>query len=193
MSAPSANRRAELTAQLGQVFRERGYEGATLTQLAAATGLGKASLYHHFPGGKSEMLEVLVREAIALAESRAFARLEGPGPAAEQLAAFIDGFADYLERSGGPCLLGVLALGSSNQAIGDLGRQMDEQMTLWRARLERSFEAAGCKPKRAARAAAEVLEVLYGAQVLAALHDDPRHLRRACKRLHRELKRLTGT
>lgn len=190
VSDTPANRRAQLTAQLGQVFRERGYEGATLTQLAAATGLGKASLYHHFPGGKAEMLDVLVREAIALAETRAFARLEGPGPAQERLAAFIDGFADYLQESGGPCLLGVLALGSSRQAIGDLAGQMSEQMTLWRQRLERSFEAAGCRPKRAARSAAEVLETLYGAQVLAELHDDPRHLRRACKRLQRELRRL---
>jgi len=54
-------RRDALLRQLGQVFRERGYEGATLTQLAAATGLGKASLYHHFPGGKAEMADVLVR------------------------------------------------------------------------------------------------------------------------------------
>jgi len=58
-------RRDALLRQLGQVFRERGYEGATLTQLAAATGLGKASLYHHFPGGKAEMADVLVRDAIA--------------------------------------------------------------------------------------------------------------------------------
>lgn len=192
MTDPTANRRAQLTAQLGQVFRERGYEGATLTQLAAATGLGKASLYHHFPGGKAEMLEVLLREAIALAELRAFARLEGPGTPEERLAAFIDGYASYLEESGGPCLLGVLALGSARQSIGEPADEMTAQMADWRSRLERSFEAAGCKPKRAARAAAEVLEVLYGAQVLAAMQDDPRLFRRACKRLQRDLERLLG-
>ncbi|MFL0093331.1 TetR/AcrR family transcriptional regulator [Tenacibaculum maritimum] len=37
------------------VFRAKGYEGASLNELAAASGLKKASLYHRFPGGKKEM------------------------------------------------------------------------------------------------------------------------------------------
>ncbi|MDH3644464.1 MAG: TetR/AcrR family transcriptional regulator, partial [Gammaproteobacteria bacterium] len=42
--------RESLEDQLVTVFKKRGYEGATLNQLADATGLSKASLYHHFPG-----------------------------------------------------------------------------------------------------------------------------------------------
>ena len=45
----------ETIAQLLTVFRRYGYEGATLTRLSEATGLGKASLYHHFPKGKEEI------------------------------------------------------------------------------------------------------------------------------------------
>ena len=37
------------------VFRSKGYDGASLNELAEATGLKKASLYHRFPGGKKEM------------------------------------------------------------------------------------------------------------------------------------------
>ncbi|MEM8810542.1 MAG: TetR/AcrR family transcriptional regulator, partial [Cyanobacteria bacterium P01_G01_bin.38] len=37
-------------AKLTPVFRRYGYEGASLSMLSKATGLGKASLYHHFPG-----------------------------------------------------------------------------------------------------------------------------------------------
>ena len=37
------------------VFRKWGYEGATLRMISEATGLGRASLYHHFPGGKDDM------------------------------------------------------------------------------------------------------------------------------------------
>ena len=48
-------RRIELLNALSDVFRKRGYEGATLAELAAAANLGRASLYHHFPGGKAEM------------------------------------------------------------------------------------------------------------------------------------------
>jgi len=177
-------RREALLHQLGQVFRERGYEGATLTQLAAATGLGKASLYHHFPGGKAEMADVLVRNAIADAQRLAFARLEGPEAAAERLARFIAGYAEYLEHSGGVCLLGVLAIGSARRTHGDA---IASQFRDWKAALARVFEEAGAKPKRAQRNAADLLDVLYGAQMAAALLDDPGHLHRAFKRANRRL------
>ncbi|MEO1396256.1 MAG: TetR family transcriptional regulator [Cyanobacteria bacterium J06634_5] len=39
------------------MFRQFGYEGVTLTKISRETGLGKASLYHHFPGGKGAMAE----------------------------------------------------------------------------------------------------------------------------------------
>lgn len=180
----SQPRREALLRQLGQVFRERGYEGATLTQLAAATGLGKASLYHHFPGGKAEMADVLVRDAIADAQRLAFARLEGREPAAQRLERFTAGYAEYLQRSGGVCLLGVLAIGSARRTHGDA---IASQFRDWQAALARAFEEAGAKPKRALRNAADLLDVLYGGQMVAALLDDPGHLRRALKRANRRL------
>lgn len=43
-----------LTAVMG-VFRNKGYDGSSLNELAKASGLKKASLYHRFPGGKQEI------------------------------------------------------------------------------------------------------------------------------------------
>ena len=45
---------------LMRLFRQYGYDGATLSKISQATGLGKASLYHHFPGGKDQMVEVVL-------------------------------------------------------------------------------------------------------------------------------------
>ncbi|WP_187269526.1 TetR/AcrR family transcriptional regulator [Flagellimonas hymeniacidonis] len=45
----------EILNGLMSVFRAKGYDGASLNELAEATGLKKASLYHRFPGGKKEM------------------------------------------------------------------------------------------------------------------------------------------
>ncbi|MDZ7668675.1 MAG: TetR/AcrR family transcriptional regulator [Gammaproteobacteria bacterium] len=182
-------RRAELLAALAQVFRERGYEGATLTELAAATGLGKASLYHHFPGGKAEMADALIRDAVAQARARAFAHLQGPEPAAQRLQRFVSGFGDYLQAANGPCLLGVLAMGSARQVHGEL---LAAQFGEWRDALAALFEEAGQKPKRAGRSAAEVLDTLYGAQMTAALLDDPKHFGRSLKRLARRLDKTLG-
>lgn len=45
-----------------KLFRQFGYEGVTLSKISQATGLGKASLYHHFPGGKAEMAEAALTQ-----------------------------------------------------------------------------------------------------------------------------------
>jgi TetR/AcrR family transcriptional regulator, lmrAB and yxaGH operons repressor len=45
-----------------KLFRQFGYEGLTLSKISQSTGLGKASLYHHFPGGKAEMAEAALCE-----------------------------------------------------------------------------------------------------------------------------------
>jgi len=47
----------EVLDRLLNTFRDKGYEGASLAELSAATGLVKASLYHYFPGGKQDMAE----------------------------------------------------------------------------------------------------------------------------------------
>ena len=90
--------RALLEDQLVTVFKKRGYEGATLTQLAESTGLGKASLYHHFPGGKAEMAAVLLRRSVARLQKAAFSRLGKSAPAALRLQQFVDGFSTYAQN-----------------------------------------------------------------------------------------------
>jgi AcrR family transcriptional regulator len=38
------------------VFQERGYQGATMADIARKVGLTAGSLYHHFPAGKRDLL-----------------------------------------------------------------------------------------------------------------------------------------
>src|SRR5216683_2580241 len=48
---------------LSDVFRRKGYNGASYSDLMKATGLVKASLYHRFPGGKVEMVDAILLKA----------------------------------------------------------------------------------------------------------------------------------
>ena len=50
----------EILTGLANVFRSKGYEGASLKELSEASGLKKASLYHRFPNGKQEMAEAVL-------------------------------------------------------------------------------------------------------------------------------------
>src|SRR5579859_2455869 len=51
----TVQRRDILLAAAG-VFQERGYEGATMADIARQVHLTAGSLYHHFPAGKRDLL-----------------------------------------------------------------------------------------------------------------------------------------
>jgi AcrR family transcriptional regulator len=56
-------RRAELIRVAAAVFKEKGYEAATLNDVAQRVGADRASLYYYV-GGKEELFQEAVREAV---------------------------------------------------------------------------------------------------------------------------------
>jgi TetR/AcrR family transcriptional regulator, lmrAB and yxaGH operons repressor len=173
-----------LLAELASVFLSRGYEGATFTELARATGLGKASLYHHFPGGKEEMVAVLLRDAVAKLEAMAFSRLGEKRPPGERLRRFVDGFEKYVEGGEQHCLVAIVAQGSLGKRHGE---QIAEQFRSWQQQLAAVYEETGQKTKRANRSAQGLLAVLYGYLLTAKLLQQPDHFRQGIKRLKKLL------
>ena len=184
---PGGNRRqirATLLLALRQVFERLGYDAATLNLLAEATGLGKASLYHHFPGGKGEMASVLLRDSVAELERLAFARLGSKRPARERLEQFVDGFQSYVHDGEGNCMLLVLSQGSAAATYGDtIARQYAD----WTAKLSATCVDAGLKPKRAERVASDLLASLYGHLLTCHLLQDTGRFNKHMKRLKKRL------
>src|SRR3954469_22668198 len=62
LMAKTVAERAAVLPVLGEVFREHGFEGASLSLIGERTGLGKGSLYLFFPGGKEEMATAVLAE-----------------------------------------------------------------------------------------------------------------------------------
>lgn len=59
--ADQAVHRPEILLAAANVFRKKGYHGAKMADIAAEVNLTAGSLYHHFPGGKQQLLrDVLV-------------------------------------------------------------------------------------------------------------------------------------
>ncbi len=176
--------REQLTESLRSVFVARGYEGATLAELARACGLGKASLYHHFPGGKAEMAQMIVRHSVAELERDVFSplrdtQIEPPA----RIEAFVNAFGAYLANGRGHCMLAVLAQSS---ARADYAAVIREQLRSWLKLLAQTLEAGGAKPKRARRQARALLASVYGQLILAKMLDDEDGYTNALRRVAKD-------
>lgn len=55
-------RRAEMLLAAQEVFAEKGYNHATLEEVAARAEYGKGTLYNYFPGGKQEILLAIIEQ-----------------------------------------------------------------------------------------------------------------------------------
>ncbi len=175
-----------LLGRIAEVFRKHGFDGASLVELASASGIGKASLYHHFPGGKADMAGVLIRQQIANVHSQAFSHLTAAGEPSQRLERFARGFEQYVEGGERDCLLMVLGMGNPEH---DYQSTIAAQFDAWSQALASLFEADGGKPKAARKQALGLLSELYGGLALARLTGNRKPARQALKQLSRALSR----
>jgi TetR/AcrR family transcriptional repressor of lmrAB and yxaGH operons len=95
------------------LLREGGLSGAGIQQLVTRSGTPIGSLYHHFPGGKTQLvaeaLQLHAEKGLRLLE-RFFGDAEQPLP--ERLRALFRAAADGFDRAGADkgCAIGAVAL-----------------------------------------------------------------------------------
>jgi AcrR family transcriptional regulator len=160
----------EVLAKLFDVFRTYGYEGATLARISQATGLGRASLYHYFPGGKDDMAREVLAGARAWLGANVLAALEGPGSTATRLkamtAAVRAGYAD----GDASCVINLLGIGEAGDKFAT---ELHETLEPWLRALEKLLRDAGVPVARARRVAIDAVVRTEGARVVArALGDN---------------------
>jgi TetR/AcrR family transcriptional regulator, lmrAB and yxaGH operons repressor len=109
MARPQSVEDEVLMTRLSCVFRDVGYEGASLALLSESTGLKKASLYHRFPNGKQQMAEEVLASALNWFEANILSVLRADSSPAERIATVarhLDGFYAGGQQA---CLLNMLA------------------------------------------------------------------------------------
>ncbi|MEO1013994.1 MAG: TetR/AcrR family transcriptional regulator [Pseudomonadota bacterium] len=89
----------EVAERMMSLFWEVGYEGAALSDIIAATGLQKGSLYKAF-GGKRRMYLRALRRYESQAVDAAAEMLVGPGEPGRRLAAFLSAPIDAVTAGG---------------------------------------------------------------------------------------------
>ncbi len=176
--------RAGLLPKLGEVFRTYGYEGASLTLITKATGLGKGSLYHLFPGGKAQMAQEVLAEIDGWFEREVFAPLRDSDDARAGIAHMFKATDDYFRSGRRVCLVGVFALGAARDEFAAAVHGYFER---WRDALAQALRRAGHSRGEAAELSEDILAGIQGALVLARAADDRKIFSRALKRMARRV------
>jgi AcrR family transcriptional regulator len=176
---------ADLADRASDTFRLYGYEGTSLSRLAEATGLEKASLYYRFPGGKDEMLMAGVARVGEWFEENVVQPLAGAGSLEIRVDSVVDRLREFYGDGTKPCVLDTLSLRSNDPKTNA------QLQTALRGALERWLQAfagvaieAGLNPEQAkARAERAVIEI-EGALILSRVLGDGTLFRRTVGELY---------
>lgn len=91
-------RRELILAGAMEVFAERGYEGASMTEIARAAGITPAVIYDHFPSKAKLQVELLQRQTAELLGHVGAALLEAPDDPSQRMRVGVDAFFGFVEE-----------------------------------------------------------------------------------------------
>jgi TetR/AcrR family transcriptional regulator, lmrAB and yxaGH operons repressor len=167
--ALDAKEKSEVVSRLFVVFRDHGYEGASLADLSKATGLGKSSLYHHFPRGKQQMAEAVLEQGRAFIQSEVADVAESQELLKSRIRKVI-GALDRLYADGrNPCVLGRLAVSD----IGARGHAIAREIfAIWASGVAQLAHESGMAQTRANQFAQDWISRVQGSLILYAATGD---------------------
>jgi len=153
-----------MTEQMVALLGAKGLDGASFSEVLQGAGAPRGSLYHHFPGGKDQ----LVAEALELSADRAFALLDTlkGRPADEVARSFIAGWRSALKRASMDinCVMMAVTVAAESPV---LRAKAGEIFRAWRARLADALREGGIGPERAPALAAGLIAACEGAVGMA--------------------------
>ena len=150
--------------ELSDIFRRKGYDGASYSDLMKATGLVKASLYHRFPGGKAEMVDRILSEVDRV---RKIARR----------------LREFYKSGQQWCLLDTVTLADSPSTREHARRSME----FWIDAFARLGRDAGLSPAIARRRSQEAVAAIEGGLVVSRVLGDRRPFLRSLATLPKRL------
>jgi AcrR family transcriptional regulator len=161
-------------------FRAGGYAGASLKELARASGLKSASLYHRFPEGKVDMARAALARAADAFGPPVLDPLRAPGSPSGRLVASADGVRRFYDDGALACVLGVMTLSDAPPPVLSAVCALFES---WTEALAGALADAGAPAPLAE--AQDRIAGIQGALVLARGVGDASAFARAVDRLGR--------
>lgn len=164
---------------IAEIFRELGYEGASLGRITERTGLGKGSLYHFFPGGKEHMAREVLAHVDHWFEEEVFTPLNEDSPE-DGIGRMWRSVESYFQSGRRICLVGAFALDSTRDPFAEAIRSYFQR---WLDALRGALMRGGWSEGPARQMAEQVVGGIQGAIVLARAMDDSAIFSRTLARL----------
>jgi TetR/AcrR family transcriptional regulator, lmrAB and yxaGH operons repressor len=155
--------RDRMVAGAVRLLAQRGLQATSFSSVLAETNAPRGSIYHHFPGGKEE----LVTAAIAATEQHALSLLDDETgvPAVDVAQSFLAAWRALLEYADfdAGCALVAVTVAAETDAMR---QRTAEAFRAWQEKLARSLAAGGLSPADAQSAATLLLAASEGAVVI---------------------------
>jgi TetR/AcrR family transcriptional regulator, lmrAB and yxaGH operons repressor len=156
-----------------KLFRQFGYEGVTLAKISQATGLGKASLYHHFPGGKAEMAETalahvnqwLETSILPILRGASAVKVDGKAAPIDLFQAMCEETSHFFNQGENSCLWAVLVLEQSSDDL--FHPQISEAFSQWIEAIATVLITAGLNETLAKQRGEDAMIAIQGALILS--------------------------
>lgn len=157
--------RATMLVAAAELLREHGAAGVTVDAVLARSGAPRGSVYHHFPGGRSQIL----REALQFAGDEITAQIDRAAgvSASALLRQFVELWADALVGSdygaGSPVLAAAVGSGPDEQQLTSVAAEIFRG---WRDAAQGAYMRDGFTPAEAKALAHTTIAALEGAVAL---------------------------
>jgi len=168
MPAPKIDK-AQAIAAIAELFREHGYHGTSYAQIIKASGLGKGSLYHYFPGGKEDIAKAVLKQIDCWFEENIFTPLDtdrDPEKVLEKMFVTVD---TYFASGQRICLLGSFALYDAKEPFS---AEIKSYFQRWIKALSTYLQNQGLSAKESRNLAYSTMVTIQGGLVMAQAIDD---------------------
>ncbi len=171
------------------LFREHGYDGVGFREIVADAGAARGAIYHHFPGGKAELAEEVVR-SVGGAVDGLLANLTAAGDPEATVDGLVRAVSRVLADPSRPpgCPVTTIALGAG--ADDRLLDAADDVFARWVDAIAAPLRRAGVEPAEAEDYAVTAVAALEGALVLSRARRSTRPLEQVGAQLRRSVRAL---
>jgi TetR/AcrR family transcriptional regulator, lmrAB and yxaGH operons repressor len=168
--------RESLIHATAKLIRQQGVNATGINEILRVVGIPKGSLYHHFPGGKDELVIAALHYAKEYLSQKFKMAMKGKASVEKGLEAVLDDYAAGLQKSnyssGCPMATVALEVAGNNEAIR---QACNEVLDYWIDSLVAYFKHKNSKAGK--KEAMEFMTRLEGALLIAQIQKSDRPLK----------------